>query len=184
MSGCSGTISRRKRTWRRSTAAGDGVYEHIVSDERRSEASLDAGVRRGARALQPAARDGRRMRRAITKTKSGKTVTIALTSPAIAESLTIQDVAISEIGIAPTLKPKFTVTASSVRHSFDAILQHADPKGGRLMAIDRAPVECARRRRRLEPRRHGLEQRQDQDGPARSGRRAIGRVRARFRHSG
>ena len=101
---------------------GDGVYEHIVSDERRSEASLqqvcDAELELYSRPLVSvlyASRD--------TKTKSGKTVTIALASPAIAESLTIQDVGISEIGIAPTLKPKFVVTASSVRHSFDAILR-------------------------------------------------------------
>jgi hypothetical protein len=108
---------------------GDGIYEHIVSDDRRSEASLiqvcDAELALYSRPLVSvtyATRD--------TKTKSGKTVTIALASPAIAETLTIQDVAISEIGIRPTLKPKFTVTASSVRHSFDAILQMLLRKAG------------------------------------------------------
>jgi len=63
------------------------------------------------------------------KTKSGKTVEIALTSPAITESLTIQDVAISEIGIA-RIAPKFTVTASSVHHTFEAILQQLIRKAG------------------------------------------------------
>jgi len=108
---------------------GDGIYEHIVSDDRRSEASLiqvcDAELALYSRPLATvtyATRD--------TKTKSGKTVTIALTTPAIAESLTIQDVAISDIGIAPTLKPKFTVTASSVRQSFDAVLQMLIRKAG------------------------------------------------------
>jgi len=108
---------------------GDGIYEHIVSDERRSEASLmqvcDAELELYSRPLVTvtyATRD--------TKTKSGKTVTIALASPAIAETLTIQDVAVSEIGIAPTLRPKYTVTASSVRHSFDAILQQLLRKAG------------------------------------------------------
>jgi hypothetical protein len=108
---------------------GDGIYEHIVSDERRTEASLiqvcDAELALYSRPLVTvtyASRD--------TKTKSGKTVAIALTTPAINESLTIQDVAISEIGIAPTLRPKYTVTASSVRHSFDAILQQLLRKAG------------------------------------------------------
>jgi hypothetical protein len=108
---------------------GDGVYEHIVSDDRRSEASLiqvcDAELALYSRPLVSvtyASRD--------TKTKSGKTVTFALASPAITESLTIQDVAISDLGVAPTLKPKFTVTASSVRHSFDAILQQLLRKAG------------------------------------------------------
>jgi hypothetical protein len=108
---------------------GDGVYEHIVSDERRSEASLvqlcEAELALYSRPLVSvtyATRD--------TKTKSGKTVTIALASPSMSETLTIQDVAISEIGIAPTLRPKFTATASSVRHSFDAILQQLLRKAG------------------------------------------------------
>ena len=79
------------------------------------------------------------MRRAITKTKSGKTVTIALASPGdrgVADDSGCLDYPSSG---SRRLKPKFTVTASSVRHSFDAILQHADSKGGRLMAIDRGP---------------------------------------------
>jgi hypothetical protein len=100
---------------------GDGVYEHIWSDERRTEASLiqvcDAQLELYSRPLVTvtyATRD--------QKTKSGKTVTINLTTPAIHESLTIQDVAISDLGIAG-LAPKFTVTASTVRQSFEAILQ-------------------------------------------------------------
>ena len=44
---------------------GDGVYEHIWSDERRSEASLIQVCDAQLAALQPAARHGRRMRRAI-----------------------------------------------------------------------------------------------------------------------
>jgi len=101
---------------------GDGIYEHIWSDERRSEASLtqicDAQLLLYSKPLVTvtyASRD--------VKTKSGKTVAIALASPAINESLTIQDVAISEIGIAKGLKPKFTVTASSVHQSFENVLQ-------------------------------------------------------------
>ena len=101
---------------------GDGVYEHIWSDERRTEASLiqvcDAQLELYSRPLVTvtyASRD--------TKTKSGKTVAIALASPAINETLTIQDVAITDLGVAPGLKPKFTVTASNVHHSFDAVLR-------------------------------------------------------------
>jgi len=101
--------------------SGDGVYEHIWSDERRAEASLiqvcDAQLELYSRPLVTvtyASRD--------TKTKSGKTVAIALASPAVNETLTIQDVAITELGV-KGLKPKFTVTASTVHHSFDAVLR-------------------------------------------------------------
>ena len=122
MSGCSATIRRRKRIWRRVDGGGDGVYEHIWSDERRTEASLvqvcDAQLELYSRPIVTvtyASRD--------TKTKSGKTVAIALASPAINESLTIQDVAITDLGDRAGLKPKFTVTASNVHHSFDAVLR-------------------------------------------------------------
>ena len=102
---------------------GDGIYEHIVSDDRRSEASLmqvcDAELELYSRPLVTvtyAARD--------TKTKSGKTVTIAIASPAIAETLTIQDVIdYRNRDDERALRPKYGVTASSVRHSFDAILR-------------------------------------------------------------
>jgi len=101
--------------------SGDGVYEHIWSDERRSEASLiqvcTAQLALYSRPLVTVTYATRDL-----KTKSGKTVTIALTTPAIHEALTIQDVTITELGIAG-LRPKFTVTASSVRQSFEAILQ-------------------------------------------------------------
>jgi hypothetical protein len=100
---------------------GDGVYEHIWSDERRSEASLaqvcEAQLQLYSRPLVTVTYATRDL-----KTKSGKTVTIDLATPAIAEALTIQDVAISELGIRG-LRPKFTVTASSVRQSLEAVLQ-------------------------------------------------------------
>jgi len=100
---------------------GDGVYEHIVSDDRRSEASLiqicDAELALYSRPLVTVTYATRDL-----KTKSGKTVAITLTSPAINESLTIQDVAISDLGIVGVV-PKFTVTASTVHHTFEAILQ-------------------------------------------------------------
>jgi len=101
---------------------GDGIYEHIVSDERRSEPSLiqicDAQLKLYSRPLVTVTYATRDL-----KTKSGKKVTITLASPAMNETLTIQDVAISELGIAPRLAPKFTVTASTVHHTFEAILQ-------------------------------------------------------------
>jgi len=100
---------------------GDGVYEHIWSDERRTEASLrqvcDAQLKLYSRPMVTVTYASRDL-----KTKSGKTVTIALPSPAISESLTIQDVTISELGIRG-LAPKFTVTASNVNQSFEAVLQ-------------------------------------------------------------
>jgi len=101
--------------------SGDGVYEHIWSDERRAETSLrqvcDAQLELYSRPIVTVVYASRDL-----KTKSGKTVAIAVTTPAINESLTIQDVAISELGI-KGLKPKFTVTASNVRQSFEAVLQ-------------------------------------------------------------
>jgi hypothetical protein len=101
--------------------SGDGVYEHIWSDERRTEASLiqvcDAQLALYSRPLVTVVYASRDL-----KTKSGKTVTINLATPAINESLTIQDVAISEIGIAK-IAPKFTATASTARQSFESILQ-------------------------------------------------------------
>jgi len=101
--------------------SGDGIYEHIWSDERRTEASLiqvcDAQLALYGRPLVTVTYATRDL-----KTKSGKTATIALVSPAIHEALTIQDVTITELGIKGLL-PKFTVTASSARQSFEAILQ-------------------------------------------------------------
>jgi hypothetical protein len=100
---------------------GDGVYEHIWSDERRSEASLnqvcDAQLALYSRPLVTVVYASRDL-----KTKSGRTVTINLPTPAIAEALTIQDVSISEIGMKGAW-PKFTVTASTVRQTFEAVLQ-------------------------------------------------------------
>ena len=101
--------------------SGDGIYEHIWSDERRAEASLiqvcDAQLALYGRPLVTVTYATRDL-----KTKSGKTATIALVTPAIHEALTIQDVTITELGIKGLL-PKFTVTASSARQSFEAILQ-------------------------------------------------------------
>jgi len=57
------------------------------------------------------------------KSKSGKPVAISLVSPPIDEVLTIQDITISEIDIAPGLAPRYTVTASSVRFSLEALLR-------------------------------------------------------------
>ena len=100
---------------------GDGVYEHIWSDERRSEASLiqvcDAQLQLYSRPLTTVVYASRDL-----KTKSGKTVAIALAAPAITETLTIQDVTISEIGIRG-LAPKFTVTASQVHTSLESVLR-------------------------------------------------------------
>jgi len=100
----------------------DGVIEHLITDERRGEASLiqlcDADLKQYSypiRTVPYATRD--------VKTKSGKPIVINLTTPAISATLTIQDVTITEINLAPRLYPRFTVTASSVRFSLDDILR-------------------------------------------------------------
>lgn len=101
----------------------DGIIEAPpISDERRNEASLialgDASLARYSRPLVTvtyACRD--------PKTKSGKPITIDLASPPIHETLTIQECTIDQIDVAPGLLPRFTVTASSVRQSLDALLR-------------------------------------------------------------
>lgn len=104
------------------TAAGDGIYEHLISDERRGLASLtalcDADLALFARPLVTVTYDTRDL-----NTKSGKTVTIDIADPAIHESLTIHDVTISELDIAPGLAPRFSVTASNVRFSLEDMLR-------------------------------------------------------------
>jgi hypothetical protein len=102
----------------------DGIYEGPpLVDERRNEASLialcDATLARFASPIVSvtyATRD--------VKTQIGKTVHINLASPAIGPiDLVIQDVTISEIDVVPSVAPKFTVMASSVRFSLPDLLR-------------------------------------------------------------
>ena len=100
---------------------GDGVYEHIVHDDRRSETSLaeicDAQLAQFSRPIATvryACRD--------PKTKSGQPVAITLATPAISETLVIHEVTIAQLGV-KGLRPTFTVQASSVRQSFEAVLR-------------------------------------------------------------
>jgi hypothetical protein len=101
---------------------GDGIYEYYVADERRGTASLnalcDAHLALYSRPIVTvtyATRD--------VKTKSGKTIVVNLSSPPISQTLTIQDVTITEIDVAPHTAPKFTVSASTVRQSLESILR-------------------------------------------------------------
>jgi len=101
---------------------GDGIYEYLVTDERRGTDSLnalcDAHLELYSRPIVTvtyATRD--------VKTKSGKTLVVNLASPPISQTLTIQDVTITEIDVAPHTAPKFTVTASTVRQSLESILR-------------------------------------------------------------
>jgi hypothetical protein len=100
----------------------DGIIEHLITDERRGEASLaqlcDADLEQYAYPIQTvpyATRD--------TKTKSGKPIVFNLATPAIHATLTIQEVTITEIDVYPRTPPKFTASASSVRYSLDDILR-------------------------------------------------------------
>jgi len=100
----------------------DGVVEFLIVDSRRGVPSLtarcDADLKLFARPIltvQYATRD--------MKTASGKTVTINLTSPPINATMIIQEVTITEIGIAPNLAPRFTVKASTVRFSLEDTLR-------------------------------------------------------------
>jgi hypothetical protein len=102
----------------------DGVIEGpIIRDERRGEASLvlrlDADLAQFSRPIVTvtyATRD--------VKTKSGKTIHIDLASPPIGPiDLTIQSATISQIGIVVGVKPRYDVTASSLRFSVDDVLR-------------------------------------------------------------
>ena len=106
----------------RARAGGDGVIEYLLTDTRRAIESLTARcVADLAQFSRPivtvayATRD--------VKSKSGKEVVIDLASPAIHETLTIQEVTITEIDIAKGLAPRFMVRASTVRFSLEDTLR-------------------------------------------------------------
>lgn len=101
----------------------DGLYEGpIIVDERRTATSLaalcDATLALFSTPIQTvryATRD--------VKTRSGKPVTVNLTTPAITAELVIQDVTITEIDLSPGVAPRYSVTASTTRFSLDDLLR-------------------------------------------------------------
>lgn len=101
---------------------GDGIIEHRIVDERRGEESLRALCRADLTqfaypivTVTGASRD--------VKKKSGKPQVFDLPSPFIDETLTLQDVTITEIDIADRLPPRFTFTASNARFSLEDLLR-------------------------------------------------------------
>jgi len=101
---------------------GDGIVEFLIVDTGRGLEALtarcDADLKLFARPIVTVAYATRDL-----NTKSGKTVDIDLASPAIVATLTIQEVTITEIGIAPGLPPRYSVKASSVRFSLEDTLR-------------------------------------------------------------
>lgn len=103
------------------TFTSDGIHEYFITDGRSNEARMialcDADLARFSRPLVTftyCTRD--------VKTKSGKTVHIAL--PGYPEGdYVIQEVVIDQLGLAPTLPPRFRVTASNVVFTLDAVLR-------------------------------------------------------------
>lgn len=102
--------------------SGDGIIEHRLQDERRGEPSLiqlcDADLAQFSRPLVTV-----RYATHDVKTRSGKTVVVNVEMPPIHETLMIQEVTITEIGIAPNLPPRYSVVASSVRFSLEDMLR-------------------------------------------------------------
>jgi hypothetical protein len=100
----------------------DGIIEHVLSDMRRVEASLiplcDADLERFSRPIVTVTFDAR-----DTALKSGKPIAFNLTSPAIAQTLTLMSVDISEIELAPGTLPRFHCVASSTAASLESILR-------------------------------------------------------------
>lgn len=99
-----------------------GVVEYLVRDERRNLTTLtalcDANLalfKNPIVTVTYASRD--------IKTKSGKSVTVSLSTPAISATLIIQEVTITEIDVAENTNPRFTVKASTVRFSLDDLLR-------------------------------------------------------------
>jgi len=101
----------------------DGIYEGPpIVDGRRGEDSLNALCDATLRLFSTpivtvtyATRD--------TKTRAGKPIVVNLASPPISETLTVQDVTIDEIDIAPGLAPKFTATASTWQSSLEDLIR-------------------------------------------------------------
>ena len=101
---------------------GDGIVEHRIVDERRGEASLvalcNADLAQYSRSLVTVTYATRDL-----KTVSGKPIVINLTNPLINETLTIQQVTITELDTVPGLAPRFSVIASSIRFSLEDLLR-------------------------------------------------------------
>lgn len=102
--------------------ASNGIHEFLFSDQRRNEASLtaicDAHLELFARPIVTVAYTTRDV-----KTKAGKSIVVDLDTPPIHATLTIQDVTISEVDVAPGTPPKYAVTASSIRFSLEAMIR-------------------------------------------------------------
>ena len=104
------------------TYTADGIHEHMLTDERRAEPSLtslcDADLQLFAYPLVTV-----QYVSADIKTKSGKPITIALPSPAIDETLVIQDVTISQLDLADGVPARFATTASNTKFSLEDLLR-------------------------------------------------------------
>jgi len=102
---------------------GDGIVEYLIVDARRGVDSLtarcDADLAQFSRPLLTIAYATRDV-----LTKSGKDVLVNLPSQRIGPTtLTIQEVTITELGLAPGLAPRYTVRASNVRFSLEDTLR-------------------------------------------------------------
>jgi len=99
---------------------GSGIVEHLIVDERRGEPSLIA-LCNADLALYGRPIVTLRYTTFDPKSKSGRPVRVHLAQPAIDQTLVIQDVTIAT-GTGP-VKPRFTVTASSIRTSLEDLLR-------------------------------------------------------------
>ena len=100
---------------------GSGIVEQLIIDERRGEPSLialcTADLVRYGRPIVTI-----RYTTFDPKSRSGRPVRVHLTQPAIDQTLTIQDVTITTT-TAAQVRPRFTVTASSIRTSLEDLLR-------------------------------------------------------------
>jgi len=103
-------------------ASSDGVVEHVIQDRR---VGLAQATARGNAELALFARPLRTVTYATRdpKTRTGKTVRIALPSVGIDGEFVIQSVELDELDEAPGLQPRYRVSASSVKFTIEDVLR-------------------------------------------------------------
>lgn len=101
----------------------EGIREFFVSDS--SLTTVEQAQARGQAELDVYAREleSARYGSLDPKSRSGKTVTIALTEPSISTSLKIQSVSVDHVAYSPHLSAIHHVTASSVKFTLDDLLR-------------------------------------------------------------
>lgn len=104
---------------------GDGVHEYLVTDSTLDSVAACAARGDAELTLYQFARIEVAYTSRDTKTRSGKTVHLALAAPqSLSGDFVIQTVSITQIDLAPRTAPLYSVTASNTRFSLEDLLRH------------------------------------------------------------